>query len=260
MALESIVVVSGDLTEKVTSCHFVVQEGENRDLASIQHESSVLSPAKAVRRLPVGDRKVGVLPVPPRVGPVESTPGGGRGAGLRPRHHRGRNPPPVPGGGPVAGDLAHGGGARRRRSGVHSGPRGGYQPLRYPAQPVGHGQAACAALPPSDRGGRRHVASAEAARGEAGSVLAEEAGPPIASGPAEVEIGGAFLDVLVVGWGQLAVSWAARSGDREDGGRTRGDCRLFAELGSRDWCHQRENSRGPRETILYFIFFPRREE
>lgn len=94
-------------------------------MAEIRQRPAFLPTAEQVRRVPIGDRTVDVLPVPVRVGTVESEAGGVRVFGLRAGDRGGRNPTAVSGRRAVGGDIVDPGGKGRGQVGAYPGTRGG---------------------------------------------------------------------------------------------------------------------------------------
>ena len=108
-------------------------------MAQVRRRPAVLPEAAQIRRIPVRDHPLGILLVPAGVGPVEPETGRIGRLGVCAGHHRRRHPSALPRRGAVAGDIPHGGGARRHKARTDSRTRGGDQPLRHSEEPRGPG-------------------------------------------------------------------------------------------------------------------------
>lgn len=150
------------------------QGTSNGDMEAVQPQPKVLPEAEPIRRVPVRDGSVGFLPLPARVGPVEPTPGRVRGPRMCPRHHSGRDPPPLPIVRALAHHLPHRPREGRTQALPHPRSSRSNKPLGHPAKPVGPVNTPGPALPRCDGRRRCHVAyhgcpfpqAAEEAEGE----------------------------------------------------------------------------------------------
>lgn len=77
-------------------------------MEKIQPQQKVLPEEEPLRGVPVRNGPFRLLPLPPRVGPVEPTVSGIRGPRMRPSHHSGRHPTTLPIIRPLAHHLPHG--------------------------------------------------------------------------------------------------------------------------------------------------------